>query len=296
MINMEKLHQCFLTKNDCYIKNQRQRSLPASQQDSRYRKYYQGPTHIVVHSTGVNNPWLLRYVQPDDGILGYNRNGNSWNNPGIEACVNAFIGKVDDGRIAVYQTLPWEYRPWGVGGGSKGSYNDCAIQFEICEDDHSDADYAEACYILAAQLCAYLCDKYNIPVQNIVSHHEAYQQGYGSGHVDPDNWWPKFGLSMDGLRKRVQEILDASKQPEKEEEGMTEAEVKKICKAEITAAMDGGGTGDKPHKWAKEATEWAKAQGIVEGFGGADMGWQKLLTREQMAAMLYRFAKLMGKA
>lgn len=292
-----EIKQCFLTRNDCFVKNKLQRSLPAAQQDNRYRRYYQGPTHIVVHSTGVNNPWLLRYVQPDDGILGVNRNGNSWNNPGIEACVNAFIGRTDAGDVAIYQTLPWEYRPWGVGGGSKGSYNDCAIQFEICEDDHSDVDYAEECYILAAQLCAYLCDKYSIPVQNIVSHHEAYQRGYGSGHVDPDNWWPKFGLSMDGFRKRVQAILDdAKKAPENEGNEMTTAEVKEICKAEITAAMGGGGTGDKPHKWAKEATEWAKANGIINGFGNGDMGWQTLLTREQLVTMLYRFAKLIGKA
>lgn len=291
-----EIRQCFLVRNECYTKNQRQRNLPASQQDSRYRRYYQGPTHIVVHSTGVNNPWLLRYVQPDDGILGYNRNGNSWNNPGIEACVNAFIGKTDDGSVAVYQTLPWEYRPWGVGGGAKGSYNDCAIQFEICEDNHSDETYARECFEQAAQLCAYLCDKYSIPVSGIVSHHEAHQAGYGSDHTDPDNWWPKFGLTMDGLRKRVQEILDASNQPEKEEEGMTEADMKAVFAAALAAAMDGTGTGDNPSAWAKEAAEWAKTNGIINGFGNGDMGWQKLLTREQMATVLYRFAKLMGKA
>ncbi len=291
-----EIRQCFLVKNECYTKNQRQRSLPASQQDSRYRRYYQGPTHIVVHSTGVNNPWLLRYVQPDDGVLGVNRNGNSWNNPGIEACVNAFIGKVDDGRIAVYQTLPWEYRPWGVGGGSKGSYNDCAIQFEICEDGHKDESYARECYEQAAQFCAYLCDKYSIPVSGIVSHHEAHQAGYGSDHTDPDNWWPKFGLTMDGLRKRVHEILDASKEQPEEEQEMSEENLKAVLSAVLSTAMDGTGTGDNPSAWAKEAAEWAKENGIINGFGGNDMGWQKLLTREQMATVLYRFAKLMGKA
>lgn len=204
-----EIRQCFLVKNECYTKNQYQRGLPSEQQDSRYRQYYEeGPKGIVVHSTGINNPWLQRYVQPDDGILGTNRYGNSWNNPGIAACVNAFIGKVDDGGTAIYQTLPWEYRPWGVGSGRKGSYNDSHIQFEICEDNHSDEGYCRECFELAAQLCAYLCKEYGIPVSGIVSHHEAYKAGYGSGHNDPDNWWPRFGLSMDGLRKRVEALLD----------------------------------------------------------------------------------------
>ena len=33
----------------------------------------------MVHSTGANNPYLRRYVQPDDGELGKNRYDNDWN-------------------------------------------------------------------------------------------------------------------------------------------------------------------------------------------------------------------------
>lgn len=317
------IRQCFLTKNECYTKNQRQRSLPSSQQDGRYRRYYQGPTHIVVHSTGVNNPWLLRYVQPDDGILGINRNGNSWNNPGLEVCVNAFIGKTDNGDVAIYQTLPWEYRPWGVGSGKNGSYNDCAIQFEICEDNKQDYNYFKTTYEKATELCAYLCKEYNIPVNNICSHAEAHKLGYGSDHVDPTHWWKLYNVSMDDFRARVQKIIEEDDAMTEEnirkickeeiaaamsEENIrkickqeisttvSEERIKKICKEEISAAKDGGGTGNNPSAWAKEATDWAVANGIINGFGGNDMGWKVLLTREQMATMLYRYAKLIGKA
>lgn len=31
------------------------------------------PKGIMVHSTGANNPWLKRYVAPDDGLLGKNQ-------------------------------------------------------------------------------------------------------------------------------------------------------------------------------------------------------------------------------
>lgn len=221
MITIENFHQCLLTKNDCYIRNTNERKLPTNQQDSRYRNYYQGPTKIVVHSTGANNPYISRYVQPNDGLLGENKYGNSWNNSGLDVCVNAFIGKVTDGSVAVYQTLPWDYRPWGVGSGSKGSYNDCAIQFEICEDKLVDANYAKECYERAAQLCAYLCDEYDIPVAGIVSHKEAHEQGYGSNHGDPEHWWRKFGLSMSNFRARVQEILDSKKEVENMTDNLT---------------------------------------------------------------------------
>lgn len=71
------------------------------------------PKGILVHSTGANNPWLKRYIGPDDGLLGVNPYGNHWNQDkqdGREVCVHAFIGKLADGSIATYQTLPWNHR------------------------------------------------------------------------------------------------------------------------------------------------------------------------------------------
>lgn len=93
------------------------------------------PKGIMVHSTGANNPWLKRYVGPDDGLLGKNQYNNHWNQPmDREVCVHAFIGKLADGTIATYQTLPWDHRGWHCGSGSKGSGNNTHISFEICED------------------------------------------------------------------------------------------------------------------------------------------------------------------
>lgn len=69
----------------------------------------------MVHSTGANNPYLRRYVQPDDGELGKNRYDNDWNRPGLPVCVHAFLGKKAGGGIAVYQTLPWEVQAWHCG-------------------------------------------------------------------------------------------------------------------------------------------------------------------------------------
>ena len=53
-------------------------------------------------------------------------------------------------------------------------------------------------------------------------------------------------------------------------------------------------------KWSAEARSWAVENGIVTGGtplpdGQPNYMWEDLLTREQMATLLYRFAKLMGK-
>jgi N-acetylmuramoyl-L-alanine amidase len=37
------------------------------------------PKGIMVHSTGANNPYLKRYIGPDDELLGKNPYSNHWN-------------------------------------------------------------------------------------------------------------------------------------------------------------------------------------------------------------------------
>ena len=171
------------------------------------------PSGIVVHSTGANNPNLKRYVGPDDGILGKNTNNNHWNNANANKCMHAFIGRVADGSIKVYQTLPWDYRCWGVGSGKKGSYNSTHIQFEICEDDLTSEKYYKETFQAAKELCAYLCEKYNINVDNVVGHYEAAEAGYGSNHADPRHWQKKHGGSMAQFRKDVKAMLGQVEQP-----------------------------------------------------------------------------------
>lgn len=184
------INVCMLTKNDCY-------------KTGAIIK----PSKIVVHSTGANNPTLRRYVQPDDGILGKNSNNNDWNRPGVNKCVNAFIGKDITGAVKIYQTLPWNMRPWGCGPGKLGSYNNSAIQFEICEDTLSDVKYFNEAFDKAAYLCAYLCERYNIAVVDVVSHHEAYLRGYASGHADCDHWLKRFNKDMNWFREQVKAKL-----------------------------------------------------------------------------------------
>lgn len=162
---------------------------------------------IMVHSTGANNPWLKRYVGPDDGKLGKNQYNNHWNTyhpGGREVCVHGFIGKLADGTVATYQCLPWDHRGWHAGG----SANNTHIGFEICEDDLTDGAYFAKVYKEAVELCAYLCKQYGLTEKNIICHSEGYKQGVASNHGDVMHWFPKHGKSMDTFRAAVKKLLD----------------------------------------------------------------------------------------
>ena len=167
---------------------------------------------IMVHSTGANNPNLRRYVGPDDGKLGVNTSGNHWNTQypgGKQVCVHAFIGKLADGSVATYQTLPWDHRGWHAGG--RG--NDTHIGFEICEDGLTDATYFAKVYKEAVELCVYLCKQYGLTEQDIICHSEGYKRGIASNHRDVMHWFPKHGKSMDTFRADVRALLTAPVKP-----------------------------------------------------------------------------------
>ena len=186
------LKQCILTKNECF-----------------HRNIKINPCGVMVHSTGANNPFLKRYVQPDDGRLGTNTAGNHWNQwhpGGRQVCVHAFIGKLLDGSIATYQTLPWTIRGWHSGVGSKGSANNMGyIGFEICEDDLSDKAYFDKVYKEAVELTAYLCNMFHLnPQTQVICHSEGHKKGIASNHGDVMHWFPKHGKSMDTFRNDVQ--------------------------------------------------------------------------------------------
>lgn len=168
------------------------------------------PAGVQVHSTGANNPYLKRYVQPDDGRLGPNPNGNDHNHPGGSVCANAYIGKLQDGTVAVYQALPWDMRCWLSGSGSKGNANRLGyIGFEICEDGLKDKTYFEnAVMNKAVLLTAYLCATYGIGVDKVRDHHELYWEGLASNHADISHWLGTFGYGMTDFREAVVQAME----------------------------------------------------------------------------------------
>ena len=183
---------------------------------------------VLWHSTGANNTTLKRYVQPSDNapnkeemlkLLGINKYHNDWNHIERQAGLNCWIGTLADGTVTTVQTMPWEYRPWGCGSGAKGSCNNGWIQFEICEDDLTNKEYFDKVYEEACQITAYLCDMYDIDpfgtvrmngvdIPTILCHKDSYDLGFGCNHSDINHWFPKFGKSMESVRKDVAILLN----------------------------------------------------------------------------------------
>lgn len=238
------LHKLILTNNACYLAGKRMT-----------------PKGIMVHSTAANNPNLRRYVGPDDGLLGVNQYGNHWNTyapGGRKVCVHAFIGKLKDGSIATYQTLPWDYVGWHCGGDA----NQTHIGFEICEDGLTDASYFSAVYQEAVELCVYLCKLYGLTEKDVLCHSEGYQRGIASNHADVMHWFPKHNKTMDDFRAAVKAGLEEKEEPE----------------------MD-----NTPSSWSKEAVTWATDNGLLEGTDTGDLKLRSPITREEFCVVLKRY-------
>ena len=50
----------------------------------------------------------------------------------------------------------------------------------------------------------------------------------------------------------------------------------------------------EPADWSAEAREWAEKNGLIVGDGNGNKQYRSFVTREQLAAILYRYAKLKG--
>ena len=190
------LKQHFLTKNECYITNQKHEV-----------------KGLMLHSTGANNPNLNRYVD-----IGTKYSSNHWNTfqpSGRQVCPHGFIGKLEDGSIASVQTLPYNIVGWHSGKGSKGNANFMGyLGWEICEDDLSSKEYFDKIYRETVEVFADACKKYNLnPLTDIICHSEGHKLGIASNHADVMHWFPKFGKSMDIFRLDVKKELDKLNSP-----------------------------------------------------------------------------------
>lgn len=147
---------------------------------------------------------------------------NSMNKTSAQWGVNAIIGDFHTGEGRILVTLDLKARPWGCGAGSKGSWNNTKIQWEVCEpaghtyaggtmiayDVEKNQGYFDRMWKMLVAWNVYCVVKLGYPVSGISDHAESYRAGYGSNHSDMGQWLPKHGKSMDALRAEVQEILE----------------------------------------------------------------------------------------
>lgn len=235
------------------------------------------PKGVMVHSPGVAQP------NPDVFI-------RTWDGPGQEACVHAFVT-----REGVVQTLPWNWRAWHAGKSAEGkvSANNTHISVEILEpaghtynggtmlgyDVAKNAAYFTPVYRNAVTLTAQLCKKYSLdPLAPgvVICHAEGHALGVASNHADVMHWFPKHGKNMDLFRTDVKTAMEGG------EEDLTQQQFELLL-AEHEQAVAARPVSD----WAKAAWEKAAALGVFDGTkpGG-------VFTREQAAVVLDRLGLL----
>lgn len=256
------------------------------------------PQGCVNHSVGCAQPSVDVFFN----IM--NKSSAGWG-------VNALLGDFHkgDGRILV--VLPLDARPWGCGSGSKGSWNNTKVQWEVCEpaghtyaggtmiayDVAKNQVYFDRMWKMLVAWNVYLVKKFGYDINGISDHAESYRAGYGSNHSDMGQWLPKHGKSMEALRQEVEAILNGDSIAETEDDFM--ADVKKFEEAwlEYRKTLQDNDAG----AYSQDARNWATSSGLIAGNGTEINGepncmWQDILTREQFVTVLYRFAQMMGKA
>ncbi len=296
--------QCMMTNSTCY-KGTRKMQVKG----------------VLWHSTGANNPYLKRYVQPSASdhnyanlmsLLGKNSAGNDWNHIRVQAGLNCWIGKLADGTVTTAQTMPWDYRPWGCGAGKKGSCNDGWVQFECCEDGLTDPNYFDKVYNEACEITAFLCIKFNIDphgtvmhngvtVPTILCHADSGRLGLGTNHGDVLHWFSRFGKTMEDVRNDVAKLLNssaASETTDREAEFMNDQgkfnEMFKIAMDAYRKELQTSGASS----WSAEDMAWASSVGLIKGNGtvladGSPNYMAKdFMTREQSIAVQHRLYDL----
>lgn len=241
------------------------------------------PKGVMVHSLGVAQPNVDVFL-------------STWNVPGKNACVHAFVG-----RDRVVQALPWSWRGWHAGTGSGGrSANNTHISFEICEpaghtyrggtmigyDAGKNAAYFADVYHNAVELTAHLCELYHLnPLEPgvVICHSEGHALGIASNHADVLHWFPKHGKDMDTFRADVARLLEG------EDDDMEQERFNEMFKAAM-AAHEQEVSARPVSAWAWEAWEKAVEQKVFDGTqpGG-------VFTREQAAVVLDRLGLIDGR-
>lgn len=191
------------------------------------------PNGCVNHSLGVAQPSV-------DSIF------NNMNQASAGWGVNAILGDFHKGEGKIILALKMNTRPWGCGSGSKGSYNNTRIQWEVCEpaghtyaggtmigyDVKKNQAYFDRMWKMLVAWNVYCVKKLGYSVSDICDHSESYKAGYGTNHADMMHWLPKHGKSMDALRSEVKAILNG-KEPVNPAKGIQAIDFQSLSDAEV---------------------------------------------------------------
>lgn len=158
--------------------------------------------------------------------------------------VNAILGNFHKGEGRILLTLPYDFKPWGCGSGSNGSWNNNRIQWEVLEpsghtyaggtmigyDVAKNQGYFDRMWKMLVCWNVYVAHKLGFGPEGISDHAESHRAGMGSNHADMGQWLPKHGKSMECLRAEVRDILNNTYEEGNE---MTKEEILALVRNEI---------------------------------------------------------------
>jgi N-acetylmuramoyl-L-alanine amidase CwlA len=220
--------------------------------------------YLVVHYTGNHGDTA------HNNAIFYGPNGSNTRSAGAHYFV-------DD--TEVWQSVYDHEVAWSVGDSGNGHgtlygvvTNRNSISIEMCGTG-TGTEASEATICNAVALIKELQEKFGIDNDHICRHYDVTTKKCPAWLVDSTAWA--------AFKQRLEEEINMTK-----DELNTLIDQRVATKLATLTSLTG--TGDNPATWAKEAAEWAKAQGIFGGDGNGNYGWQKPMTREQLAAVLYR--------
>jgi len=161
----------------------------------------------------------------------------------------SFHYAIDDKEII--QGIPENRNAWHAGDGANGQGNRKGLSIEICYSKSGGQRFIEA-EKLAAKFIAFKLKEKGWGINRVKKHQDF--SGKYCPHRTLDMGWQRF---LDMVRSELDKLKGADKVTDK----------------------------NTPSSWAKEAWEWAKKEGLLDGTRPKDN-----LTREEFAVVLKRLA------
>ena len=171
-----------------------------------------------------------------------------------------FMHRVHTQYKEAIQCIPFNRNAWHCGDG-QGDGNRKSIGIEICYSKSGGTRYADA-EENAVQYIAKMLNEYGWGVNRVKQHYE-WSKKNCPHRIRDENRWGSF-------RQRIQDALDNLNA------GKEEPPVAKEVYEKDAA----------PAAWAKDAVEWAKANGVSDG-----TFLKRPATREEVITMLYNAYK-----
>ncbi len=208
-----------------------------------------------------------------------------------------------DGRVGLY--VDESNRSWCT---SSSSNDNRAVTIECASDTYAPYRMNDAVYATLVKLCADICRRNGKTKLLWFDDKEktlAYNPAADEMVITVHRWFANKSCPGDWLYSRLGNLANevtallggaAQNSDDEEDEDMTLDRFKELMQ-EYRKELQDNDCGN----WSAEAREWAISSGMINGIGNDANGnpnyaWADTLTREQAAALFYRFAKLMGRA